>query len=439
MEHPMPSEQARKLQQRAHQLIPGGAHTYAKGDDQYPENAPPLLVRGAGCHVWDVDGNEYIEYAMGLRSVTLGHGYQPVVEAAYRAMQGGTNFTRPSLLEAECAERVLDVLGYDGMIKFAKNGSDATTAAVKLARAYTGRDMVAICGDHPFFSVDDWFIGATGMPGGIPESIRALTVKFHYNDLASLASLFAAYPDRIACVMMEAETTEPPKDQFLQRVQELCHQHGAVFILDEIITGFRWDLGGAQRVYGIVPDLCTFGKAMANGFALAALVGRRELMERGGIHHPHERVFLLSTTAGAESHALAAAIATIGTYEQHDVVGHLHRQGERLRRGIEQVIERLDLAPYFQVLGRPCNLIFATRDQTGERSQAFRTLFMQETAARGLLTPSFVTSFSHSDADIDYTVDAVGGALAVYRQAIENGVEHYLRGASVKPVMRLRC
>ncbi|MBK7894887.1 MAG: glutamate-1-semialdehyde 2,1-aminomutase [Candidatus Promineifilaceae bacterium] len=427
---------SKSLQQKSHALIPGGAHTYAKGDDQYPEQAPGFIVRGKGSHVWDVDGNEYIEYGMGLRSVTLGHAYDSVDEAAYREMQKGINFTRPALIEIEAAEKVLSLIKSGEMVKFAKNGSDVTTAAVKLARAYTGRNMVAVCGDHPFFSVDDWFIGSTAMSAGIPERIQSMSVKFSYNDIDSVRAMFAQYPDQIACLIMEAETVHPPQNNFLHEVKQVCHENGALFIMDEIITGFRWAVGGAQSVYDIVPDLSTFGKAMGNGFSIAALVGKREIMELGGLQHDRERVFLLSTTYGAETHALAAAIATMNVYENEPVIEHLFAQGDRIREGINQMIVAHNVGDYFGVMGKPCNQIYYTLDQDGERSQSFRTLFMQETIKRGLLMPSLVISYSHSNEDIDRTVEAIGEALAVYRKALDEGVENYLNGRSVQPVFR---
>lgn len=425
-----------ELQRKSHALIPGGAHTYAKGDDQFPEQAPGFIVKGQGCHVWDVDGNEFIEYGMGLRSVTLGHGFPSVVEAAYRAMQDGINFTRPAPIEVECAEKVSALIDSAEMVKFAKNGSDVTTAALKLARAYTGRDMAAICYEHPFFSVDDWFIGSTDMPGGIPQAIRDLTVKFHYNDLDSIRALFEKYPGRIACLFLEAERLEAPINDFLHKAQELCHANGALFILDEIITGFRYHLGGAQKLHNISPDLSTFGKAMGNGFSISALVGKKEIMELGGIHHDRERVFLLSTTYGAETHCLAAALETMNIFEREHVVEYLFCQGERLAKGIREVVTENQLEGYFGVDGKPCNLIFYTRDQDKKPSQPFRTLFMQEMVKRGIIAPSLVVSYSHSDRDIDRTVEAVAESLIVYRKALEEGVDKYLVGASVKPVMR---
>jgi glutamate-1-semialdehyde 2,1-aminomutase len=427
---------SKALQQRSHKIIPGGAHTYAKGDDQYPEEAPAFIVRGKGCHVWDVDGNEFIEYGMGLRAVTLGHAFPSVVEAASRELENGLNFTRPSSLELECAEQFLSMIPNAEMVKFSKNGSDATTSAVRLSRAHTGRDIVAICAEHPFFSIDDWFIGTTEMNSGVPEAIRKLTVKFHYNNIDSLIELFYKYENQIACVILEPATWMEPENGFLENVQTVCRKNNAILILDEMITGFRWDNAGAQKVYGIVPDLSTFGKAMANGFSLSAIAGKKELMDLGGILHKKERVFLLSTTHGAETHTLAAAIETMNVYKNQNVIETLYRQGKRLADGINQSISDLNLNEYFEILGRPCNLIFVTRDQSKNPSQFFRTLFLQEMIQRGIITPSFVVSYSHTDEDIDRTIDAVSESLRVYRKALEDGIEKYLKGRPVQPVNR---
>lgn len=427
---------SRALQPIAHRLIPGGSHTYAKGDDQYPLLAPGFIVRGSGCHVWDLDGNEYIEYGMGLRAVTLGHAYAPVVEAAYRQMQLGTNFSRPAKIEVDLAELMLEIVDGADMVKFAKNGSDVTTAAVKLARAYTGRDLVAICADHPFFSVDDWFIGTTALNAGIPEAIIQMTLKFRYNDLDSLEKLFNEYPNQIACVVLEPETTTPPAPGYLAGLKQLCERHGAVLFFDETITGFRWHLGGGQAFHGVVPHLSAFGKAMGNGFAIAALAGKREIMRLGGLDHDRPRVFLLSTTHGAETHALAASIETIHIYQQQNVIDTLWRQGDRLRKQVNQSIAEYHLENFFELTGRPCNLVFATLDHAHLRSQPFRTLFMQELIRHGIIGPSFVVSYSHTDADIDRTAEVVHEALVIYRKAIDEGVEKYLEGRPVKPVYR---
>jgi glutamate-1-semialdehyde 2,1-aminomutase len=429
-------ETSKALQERSHALIPGGAHTYARGDDQYPDSAPAFIQRGKGCHVWDVDGNQFIEYGMGLRAITLGHAYEPVIQAAYQQMLLGSGFTRPSPMEMECAEELLNMIGFDGMVKFGKNGSDATNGAIRLSRAYTGRDLVAICGDHPFFSVDDWFIGTTAMNAGIPEAIRNLTVKFRYNDLASVQALFNQYPGQIACLIMEPATLVDPADNFLQEVKDLCHSNGAVLIFDEMITGFRWPMNCGQKCYGVQPDLCTFGKAMGNGFSISALVGRKEIMELGGLGHDKKRVFLMSLTHGAELSCLTVGLEVMKIYRTEKVVDRLLEQGGKLFSGIGKEIQSLNLGDHFQVLGKPSNLIYATRDQDKQPSQPYRTLFLQETLKRGVIMPSLVVSRAHSDQDIALTVEAVGEALDVYRRALSDGVEKYLVGRPVKPVFR---
>jgi len=424
------------LRERFHRLIPGGAHTYAKGDDQYPENMAPIIVRGHGCRVWDVDGNEFIEYGSGLRAVTLGHAYPPVIEAARRQLELGANFVRPAMIELECAESFLSFLPKADMVKFCKDGSDAVSGAIKLARAHTGRDMVAICGNHPFFSVDDWAIGVSGMPGGVPTVTRSLTLKFNYNDLPSLEALFDEYPGRIAAVLLEAEKEASPAPGFFDGLRALCDRYGAMFVLDEMITGFRWHIGGAQTYYGIEPDLSTFGKALANGFSVSALAGKRELMQLGGFDHDHERVFLLSTTHGAEAHGLAAAMATMQVYRNEPVIDILWQRGRRLSDGLRAAAARANVAEYIPILGQPCCLVFGSRDLLGQPSQPFRTLLMQEILRRGVLGTSLVVNYSHSEDDIDQTVEAFSEAFVVYRRALDEGIDKYLCGRPVKPAIR---
>ncbi len=430
-------EKSNQLRALAHDLIPGGSHTYAKGDDQYPVLSPGFIARGLGSHVWDVDGNEYIEYGMGNRAVGLGHAYAPVLEAAMRQLQLGCNFTRPADIEVECARTFLETVTRADMVKFCKDGSDATSGAVRLARAATGRDYVARCSDHPFFSVDDWFIGTTEMNAGIPDAVRELTLGFQYNNIESVRSLFERYPGKVACLILESSRGDDPENNFLHETRNLCHRNGALFILDEMITGFRWHRGGAQQFYRIEPDLSCFGKALGNGFSISALAGKREFMELGGLEQTERpRVFLLSTTHGAETHALAAGIATMRIYQNEPVIEHLYAQGQALRVGMAQATTRHGLGAFVRPTGRACCLAYATLDQNRAPSQAFRTLFLQETIKRGVLMPSLVVSYTHSDEDVAKTIDAIDGALGVYKQALENGVENYLVGRPSAVVFR---
>ena len=429
-------DRSRHLRQQAHDVIPGGCHTYAKGDDQFPWLAPGFIAKGAGCRVWDVDGNEYIEYGSGLRAVTLGHAFAPILEAVQRELQHGVNFTRPAPIEVACAEQLRSMIPGAEMVKFAKDGSTATNAALRLARAHTGRDLVGICADHPFFSTADWFIGTTEVDAGIPASTKAHIKSFRYNDLDSARELFDKYPDQIAALILEPMKNEPPHDGFLHRLQDLCHEHGAVFILDEMITGFRFHNGGGQGLFGIEADLSTFGKGMANGFAVSALAGKRGIMELGGLLHDKERVFLMSTTHGAETHALAAALATMKYYQAHPVVDTLRSRGEFLQERLTALIHEHELQDFVQVTGHPACLVFATRDNNRQPSQAFRALLLQETIQRGVLMPSLVVNYSHQETDLLQTVDAWREPLEIYQQALINGIEKYLVGRPTDVVYR---
>ncbi|QKW09696.1 glutamate-1-semialdehyde 2,1-aminomutase [Streptomyces sp. NA04227] len=453
---------SRQATERLHALVPGGAHTYAKGDDQYPENLAPVISHGRGAHVWDIDGNRYLEYGSGLRSVSLGHAHPRVIEAVRRELDRGSNFVRPSIVEVEAAERFLATVPTAEMVKFAKNGSDTTTAAVRLARAATGRPRVAVCADHPFFSVDDWFIGTTPMSAGVPAATNELTVTFPYGDLAATEELLTRYQGEIACLILEPTThttpapgsqllphsplrsgagtpvcREDPTPGYLAGLRELADRHGCVLIFDEMITGFRWSEAGAQGLYGVVPDLSTFGKALGNGFAVSALAGRRELMERGGLRHSGDRVFLLSTTHGAETHALAAAMAVQTTYVEEGITARLHALGERLAAGVRDVAAGMGVGDHLVLRGRASNLVFATLDENRQPSQQYRTLFLRRLLAGGVLAPSFVVSSALDDADIDRTVDVVAQACAVYRKALEAAdPTPWLGGRPVKPVFR---
>jgi glutamate-1-semialdehyde 2,1-aminomutase len=426
-----------QLQARLHALVPGGAHTYARGDDQYPAGMAPVLTRGRGARVWDVDGNCFVEYGMGLRSVTLGHAYPPVIEAVRRALADGNSFTRPTDLELAAAEDFLAMVPFADMVKFTKNGSDATTAAVRLARAATGRDLVAMC-DQPFYSVDDWFVGAIGMNAGVPESARSQTLRFRYNDLGSLTALFAEHHDRISCVILEPATAlAEPAPGFLAGVRRLCDRHGAVLIFDEMITGFRWAIGGAQSVYRVRPDLSCWGKAMGNGFAVSALAGRRELMELGGLRTEHKRAFLLSTTHGPERSALAAFRAVAKAYHRTDPIGAMERGGQQLADGVNEAARELGVHEQVAAIGRPSCLIFTTKDDTGRPSQEFRTLLLAELIRRGVLGQSFVISAAHNNTDIEHTIAAMREALLVYRKALEAGsVTGLVDGPPVAPALR---
>jgi glutamate-1-semialdehyde 2,1-aminomutase len=426
-----------KYSEIANRLIPGGAHTYSKGDDQFPENAPKIIDRGLGCNLWDVDGNEFTDLGMSLGSVILGHAYEPVLDAVRKELARGVNFVRPSVIEGELAELLVDIIPSAEMVKFGKNGSDAVTAAVKLARAYTGRKYVARCSADAFNAIHNWFIGSTVLTRGVPEAVQALTLKFNYNDLDSCQKLFDQYPSQIACFLLEPLSSDVPKDGFLEKLKALCEKNGALMIFDEVVSGFRFALGGAQEMVGVTPHLSAFGKAMANGFSTSALVGQREFMRIGGIDHEQERVFLLSTTHGGETHSIAAAIATINEIGKHDMIAHFWKIGQTLMDGVRAAAKDVGAEQYVNVFGYSVKPGFSFNDEAGQVSMVARTLFLQETVARGLLMPYVVPSYAHKQENIDFAVDCIRDALGVMKKAADGaGMASAVKGAIVKPVFR---
>lgn len=443
---------------RLARAIPGGAHTYSRGHDQFPSNAPALLVRGDGAYVWDADGTRYLDYGMGLRSVALGYSHPTVVDRVRSVLELGNNLTMSTLLELEAAETLIDMVDSVDMVKFAKHGSSVTTAAVKLARAATGRDLVCVSRQHPFHSFDDWFIGSTVMDRGIPDATKARTLSFDFNDIASLERLFAENPGQIAAVILEPSThivpcpsdcaawpadgpacgTCPRRDgNFLVQVRRVCDANGALLILDEIITAFRWHAKGAQHQFGVTPDLTTFGKAMSNGFALAALGGRRDLMDIGGIDtEGAERVFLLSTTHGPEMVGTAAFLGTMEVYEQTDVCGHLWQYGRDLVAAWSDVARSHGVAEAIRLDGPPVSLTVVACDADGQPSGHFRALFAQEMVRQGVLMPWVAPSLAHGAEELRMTVEALDRAMAVYAKALAGGIDDLLEGPPLKPVFR---
>lgn len=424
-------------QDRLLKAIPGGAHTYSRGFDQYPLNAPQILKRGKSAYIYDDQDNEYLDYGMALRAVNLGYANDAVDNAAIEQIRNGNNLTKPSMIELEAAELLIETIDSIDMVKFTKNGSTATTAAIKLSRAYTGRTMIARCAEQPFFSYDDWFIGSTPITMGIPQSDIENTKMFNFNNIESLEKLFNAYPDQIACVILEPAATEHPKDNFLHKAQELCVKNGAVFILDEMITGFRWHLKGAQHYYNIKPDLCTFGKAMANGFSVAAVAGKREIMELGSIEFEgRERLFLLSTTHGAEMSGLGAFVETVKYLKENDVVDHLWNYGKKLIDLMNDTAKKYGIEKNFVAGGIECSPYYLTFDKEGQNSLGLRTLFSQEMIKNGVLMPWIALSYAHGDKELELTQKALEKTFEVYQNAVSEGYEKYLIGNPIRPVFR---
>ncbi|MDP4826212.1 MAG: glutamate-1-semialdehyde 2,1-aminomutase [Flavobacteriales bacterium] len=421
-----------------HNLIPGGAHTYSKGDDQFPVHSPAAITHGKGAYCWDMDGNKFLDTLMGLTSVSLGHAYEPVIARVREELERGSNFSRPSILEREMAERFLALVPQHDMIKYAKNGSVVTTAAIKLARAYTGRNLIARPAEHPFYSYDDWFIGSTACDFGVPREIKNMTVMYKQDDLADLERLFNEYPGQIACVISEPEKWIPLEDDFYQKAIKLAHDHGILWIMDEMITGFKTDYPGSIKKFNAEPDMATWGKGIANGFSFCALTGKKEIMELGGINREGKpKLFLVSTTHGGETHAIAAGLATMTVFENEPVIEHNHNIGDYFIAGATQLIEKHGLQDILKLTGFNWSVGLAVMNHAGQADMDLRTLFMQEMIQRGILYQGILSPcYSHTKEDIDWMLAAFDESCVVSNRGLEDGVHKYLVGPSIKPVFR---
>ncbi len=420
-----------ELLARAERTIPLGSQTFSKSRTQFPHGVSPYFVtRADGCRVWDADGNEYIDMISSLASVTLGYNDPDVTAAVKAQLEDGVIFSLPHRLEMEVAERIVEMVPSAQKVRFGKNGSDATSGAVRLARAFTGRDHVAVCGYHGW---QDWYIGSTQRNRGVPQAVRDLTHAFAYNDLDALEALFKAHPGAFAAVVMEPMNVAFPNPGYLEGVKALTHAHGALLVFDETITGFRYANGGAQELFGVFPDLSTFGKGIANGYPLAAVAGRADVMQL------MEEIFF-SFTMGGEALSLAAACATMDKLKREPVVETLTRRGQHMLQATAELIAANDLGNALSIAGHPTWGFVLMQDAGGYSSFEIKTLFMQEMQARGVL--SFGThnlNYAHQDADIDHVLKVYAEVFPILSDAIHNrAMKQYLRCEPLVPLFKLR-
>ena len=413
---------------RAEKIIPCVTQTLSKGPTQYVQGIAPIyLERGKGCHVWDVDGNEYIDYIMALGPVILGYAYPRIDEAITEQLKKGVSFSLMHPLEVELAELLTEVIPCAEMVRFSKNGSDATTAAVRVSRAYTRREKIAQCGYHGW---SDWSICTTTRNKGVPKQTKNLTLTFKYNQIETLEKIFAENKDEIAAVIMEPIGIEEPRNDFLKRVEKLTRENEALLVFDEVVTGFRMAVGGAQEYFGVTPDLACFGKAMANGMPLSALVGKKEVMKE------LEDVFF-SLTFGGEALSLAASLETINEIREKNVIKHVWEQGNKLKNGYNKLAREFGISGYTKCVGCGPRTVIQFVDENGKESLEMKSLFQQEVIRRSILWILHLISYSHSDDDVEKTLEAYVDALTILKKAIDEGnIEKYLEGEKVQPVFR---
>jgi glutamate-1-semialdehyde 2,1-aminomutase len=426
-----PYARSEELLARALKTIPLGTQTFSKSITQYPLGVSPYYItKGEGSRVWDADGNEYVDFINGLLAVLLGYRDPDVTTAVEAQLEDGVLFTLPHPIEIEVAERIRDMMPSAEMVRFAKNGSDVTAGAIRLARAQTGRDHVAVCGYHGW---QDWYIGSTSRDRGVPKAVRDLTHTFMYNDLDSLAVLFKERHGEVAAVILEPMNVVEPEAGFLEGVRDLATSNGALLVFDEMITGFRFARGGAQELFGITPDLSTLGKGLANGYPLSAITGRADVMKL------MEEVFF-SFTMGGETLSLAAALATLNKIDQEPVIENIHIQGRKVIDGVKDLISRHGLGEMLSISGHPAWSFLNFKDAGPYSLWQIKTLYMQEILTRGVLTyGTHNMSYAHSDGDVARLLDVYDQVFPILRDAVENKtLEEWLNCEPLAPLFQVR-
>ena len=409
--------------EKTKKLIPNYSQTLGKSYLRFSVGAIPLFVKeGKGAYLKDLDGNTYIDYGMGSGSCILGYAFDPVVEEVKNQLYKGSVYTLPHYLEYELAEILTQVIPCAEMVVFGRSGSDATSVAIRVARAYTKRDIVVTCGDH---GLQDRYMATIAKDEGIQEEVKKITLTFEYNDIESLKRLFEEYPNRIACVIMEPVGLEEPRGDFLGKVRELTHKNGALLIFNELLTGFRFSLGGAGEYFGVIPDIACFGKAMGNGMPVSAVAGKKEVMEL------FDEVFL-PFTSGVDALSIASSIATINYMRENRVIDLLWRQGRKLKEGILNLIEDKEIDDIVYVKGYPVGFIV---DFYGEDSFKLRTLFQEECAKRGVLFSGLhYISLAHTDEVIQKTLEVYDEVFDILKFAVEYGmVDELIEKQIIKP------
>ncbi|MCP4634078.1 MAG: aminotransferase class III-fold pyridoxal phosphate-dependent enzyme [candidate division Zixibacteria bacterium] len=420
-------EESENYLRRAEGLIPAYTQTLSKGPTQFVRGHSPIyLARGEGSHVFDVDGNEYIDYPLGLGPVTLGHNYPAVTEAMERQMHDGLTYSLMHPMEVELAEMLCEIIPCCDSVRYSKTGSEVTSAAIRIARAYNGREIVASQGYHGWH---EWYAVTTERDHGIPKVMKNYIETFNYNDIDNLKAIFEKHPDNVSCVIIEPVSVEEPTDNFLEQVRELCDHYKAVLIFDEIVTGFRIALGGAQEYYGITPDLATFGKGMANGMPLSVVVGKKEIMSAC------EKAFF-STTFGGEVLSMVACSATIREMKKKNVIDHLWRMGKKLQDGYNDLTDKYSIPS--KCIGLAPHNAFTFTDESGEVSYPLKSLFLRETIKRGVLFSGVQNfCFSHTVEDIENTLRAVEESFEFISEILKTGrLESEIGDKVIRPVFR---
>ena len=415
---------------RAEHVIPLASQTFSKSRTQYPVGAAPLFaVRSKGGRTWDLDGNEYVDLVSSLGAVVLGYGDEEIEEAVIRQLRDGVTLSLAHPIEAEVAERLVDLVPCAEEVRFGKNGTDATSAAIRLARAFTGREHVIVGGYHGW---QDWYIGSTTMHRGVPDRTRSLTHAIPYNDISALEELIAELPDQVAALIMEPMTSTWPNEGYLEAVRRITERHGIVLVFDEMLTGFRFAPGGAQEYFGVTPDLASFGKGLSNGFPLSAIVGRRDILDE------MPRIFF-SGTFGGETLSLAAAKVVLDRYKTGEPTRVMAEKGQDLRDRMERAMPEAARS-FLSFSGHPTWVFHQWAIEDQQTLAEAKTLLLQEGLRRGLLAlGTHEVTTAHTDEDLELAATALTEAVNVVAEGMADGdLRSRLECEPILPLFRVR-
>lgn len=421
-------EKSNALWQEAQDKILSGCQLYSKGPETHIEGVSPIYIdHGKDAHVWDVDGNEYIDYDMGLGPILLGYQYKAVDDAVIAQLRRGMGYSLVAPEEVEYARLCTKHIPSAGKVRFLKTGSGATEAAVRIARAYTGRNHILRGEYHGWH---EWTAAAESVrQGGLLPELRSYVHKFEYNDLDKVQEYFETYRGEVAAVITEAVENDAPKGDFLKQLKEICHANGALLIFDEVVNGFRFSIGGAQQYFGVTPDLSTFGKAAANGMPLSIVAGRKDIMEEV------DKKIFISTTFGGDCLSLAAGIAVMKELESGEVNRAIWEKGTYLQENFRKLAKDIDVP--IDLKGYPCRMSLEYTDYAGKRDWLYNSIFMQESVKRGVLLGwNIFPCYTHTREDLDFTLNVFEDAMKVYREALRSGhPETYMEGKPLKIVL----
>lgn len=419
-----------ELLERELKVSPLAAQTFSKSYRYYCKGVSPSYIdHGKGCYVYDVDGNKFIDFVCALGPITVGYNEPSINKAVIKQVKKGASFSLQSPLEVELAEKICSIIPCAEMVRFVKNGGDATTSAIRLARAYTGKKMVLMSGYH---GMHDWSIGASANKKGVPEEVGNLTINFTYNDLSDLEQKLTAHEGNIAAVILEPIQGDGPNDGYLAAVKELVHKHGAVLIFDEVVSGFRYALGGASELYNVVPDLAAFGKGMANGYAISAVAGKKEILTL-----IEEGVFI-STTFGGDAIPMAASLSTIKILEKPGYYEHIWEMGTMMKDGIISLIKKHDLSDVISFSGLPphCGVSFEGKGSLNYLD--INSIYSQVMIEHGILVLAICNvNKSHTKKEIQQYLHATDAAFSLIKKAIaQDSLKDILLGEKVNPVFK---